>query len=219
MAFALNLPQNRFWSQLRINSIKVYLDRPMQIERSGGGGIIGASLGVDLWKADVTTTPISDIGANNDQYFAARFDLAQRPRSNIFWTPTRRNVQSFDLTGAVIGAASPVIQSVAANGVDMIVTGAPVGYRVDAGTFLAFSYGSPTRYALHCIMDTATVDAGGLLDLTVEPAIRPGWTAGTAVQLHQPQALGRVVPGSVRGGVFVPGYGEGFQFQIIQVLR
>ena len=207
-----------FFDGLHIQSVSFNLPGTRQHSRTAGGEVLSAVLGNSLWQGTITIAPgyhrdIAAVQARIEQ-----LDQAGEPfliHSMPIWSPRH------DPIGVILSGHSPVIENLNPNNYRLAIGGLPEGYRLEAGEFLSFAYGSnPARFALHRIVGPArTANAQGVMtQIDVRPHIRPGAQVGAAVQLIQPVCKAVMVPNSVRWPSASAVITDGLSFDFIQTL-
>lgn len=184
-----------FWSTLRFQTFdKLRLAGGLQFQATGGGEVIPARTGQRLWEGDVTLVAGYDHGATE-----ALLTVLQDPGRSFMATAHDRPYPLRDPTGALLGAAAPVIASLPAGGRSMTLSGLPAGYVLSPGDYLGFTRGTPARHELVQLVTGAVADGAGVTpEFEVTPGIRPGAIVGAAVQLARPTFRAMIVPGSVK---------------------
>lgn len=215
---ALTFPLNRatFFAGLKVANTRFWLDQAVQVARTGGGEIIPSQHGTRLWNAEITIIPARHADASAVD---AVLSLLCDPGASFLAYDKVKAYPASDPNCTILGAATPVIANFNGNNRDITIQGLPSGYVLSAGDFVSFTYGSPTRYALHKIVVGATASVGGQAVVEVVPNIRPGATVGVAVTLNKPWAKMRLKPGSYQPGASVPMITSGMTFSAIQTLR
>lgn len=97
------------------------------------------------------------------------------------------------------------------------ITSLPAGFGLRPGDYLAFTYGASDSRALHMVIAGGDADGSGALQVEVRPHVRVGWEAATTVDLFQPTAKFKVVPGSYEENTEFKRYGR-ISFEAIQTL-
>lgn len=188
------LPLASFWSGLRVKSARFWPGANVQLNATGGGEVIPASIGTRLWDGDVTLTPADDPGATE-----AILATLEEAGATFLAFPPKRAFPKADPTGAILGLAVPVIASLPAGGRSLTLSGLPAGYVLSAGDYLSFQRGTPIRHEFHRIVTPATADGSGVTpEFDVVPGIRPGVVVGAAVQLVRPYLRAVLVPGTIQ---------------------
>lgn len=217
MAQAYPLGASTFWSGLKVASARLYLPESLSHSRTRGGEILVADQGARLW-AGSASLPV--MRRHEADAVMAQIEALQNAGASLLVHPVPRIGPINDPTGSTLGAASPKIASLAINGRELTIDSLPVGYVLAPGDMLAFTYGSPTKYALHRIVVGSTAGAGGVTgQIEVVPYIRPGAAVGAAVALVRPSMKAVIVPGSVDAGTIDPVGRSGISFSFIQTLR
>lgn len=207
-----------FWSGLRVASARFRLGGNVIQSRNGAGELLTSRRGARLWGATVTLTPMRNREAES---VMAYLDMLSDAGTTMMAHPMPVYSPAHDPYGALLGGYSPVISTLASNGVEMRIDGLPPNFVLARGEFIAFSYGSPARYALHRIVSAggAATSLGLSPLLEVRPSIRPGAATGAAVTLYKPSIKALIVPGSINYGAAEAGISSGPQFEILQTLR
>lgn len=216
MALSFPLTAAQFIQKLRIQSARFWLPDATVSESTEGGEIFTASRGPRLWQAEFSLAA----GAHADIDFdEAGLSLLAMPGATFFAYDPRRTGPKDDPDGAILGASAPIITSVAYR--DIGITGLPAGYVLRRGDYIGWAYGSsPTRYALHRAVTTATASGSGVISaIEVVPPVRPGLTVGTAVTLRRPVCKMVVQPGSISVGAGSGMISSGATFRATQTLR
>lgn len=217
MALTFPLGIDTFFGGLGVSSATFWLPESLEMSRSGSGEILTADLGARLWSGSISLRPLRhDFASGIEAKLSA---LRQAGRS--FFVHDRRHCSpAADHGGVILGAATPVVASVAANNRDLTISGLPAGYVLSDGDHLSFTYGgSPLRYALHQIVVGDTADGAGEITVEVTPHIRPGVSAGAAVTLVRPFCKALIVPGSTSPASASGHISTGITFDFIQTLR
>lgn len=183
-----------------------------------GGEVLRSDIGARLWGGRIVVAPASR--AQMDQQVALAETLLEAQGSFMVARRSRHGPQA-DPTGAILGAAVPVILAVSIDWRDLSLAGLPAGYVLTRGDLLGFAYGtSPVRHALHRVLTTRTATGvGEITALSVTPLVRPGVTAGTPVTLVRPACKAVIVPESFDPDAEGGSLTEGFAFDWRQTLR
>lgn len=206
-----------FFGGLRISAVRWWLDEPFEINRLGDGSILKGSLGAALWQGEATIARAyhRDLAA-----VEARLAKLMRPGETFLAHDPRHIGPRADPGGVILGAATPVIHTVAANNREIRIAGLPAGYVLSAGDLVGWTFGAdPLRYWLGRAVTGATASGAGLTPLfEVTPFVRPGVVAGaTQVQLIRPPI--KAVLESAEYGSGVPLFTQGASLRFIQTLR
>lgn len=217
MAISFPLSLADFYDFLPIRS--EYVSPGQQVSMSGteGGEILTAEVAPALWQGSIE---LQNMDIDTADFIASRLRALEIPGRAFYATIKRRAGPQDDPTGATVGGASVTLTNVDGSG-QVAFAGLPAGFRLVRGDMFSFTYGSsPTRYALHQLVETGTADgAGAVSGLHVAPAIRTGWSNGDPVALVEPVCKAVVVPGSAAYGHAYGGRVDGMAFQWRQTLR
>jgi hypothetical protein len=191
-----------------------FLPDNRKFNKTGGGVIIGYQRGARLWQGSVTFTPMTQRDAKKIE---SRLSFVQE--TGVVFQIYDRTAQypEGDPTGSLL-TTTPTLTAVNANNHDITISVLPVGYVLNVGDMLSFTYG--TRIALHRIVQSAIANGSGVATPSVTPPIRPGFTLGAAVTFKTPFMNAVLVPGSFEPPNFGPGkVSSGGGFDFIQTLR
>lgn len=210
-------PLAEFFDGLGLVEARFYPSDARQTEETHGGEIITASLGPSLWNVSVTVRSHPHAGAA--QAVARIEELLEAGTSFMVYDPTRRFPQA-DPDGSILGAAAPTVGGIRTGNREIIVNGLPAGYTITRGDFVAFTYGDPSRFALHRVTQTVSAGAGGTIQyLRFNQPVRPGAANGDPITLIKPSCKAVVVPGSYDPPTHRAVISSGFSFQARQTLR
>src|SRR5690606_30052119 len=136
-------------------------------------------------------------------------------RSFYLYNPQRIGPQ-YDPDGTILSTSTPKIYALETNNKEMRIYGVPAGYVLTAGDLLSFDYGSPSRRAMHRILNTVTADGDGITPtFEVRPYIRSGAVTDITVSLVKASAKVGIVPGSFDPGTADPVVTTGMSFSVI----
>lgn len=219
MALAFPLALADFFDGLRIRESVFWLPEQLETDRTAGGEVLVADHGARLWEGRVTLAAdtFEQIGAAE----AKLSILAQAGRS-FYVHPMGFAYPAADPGGVILGAAVPLISSVAADRRSLTIKALPAGYQLRPGDFLAFAYGSsPVRRALHRVVVGATASGTGVAsNIEVTPEIRAGAAANAVITLKKPFCKAVMLPGSIQSATQQPGgWMAGPSFSFVQTLR
>lgn len=217
MALAFPLSIAAFWDLLPIEEISFDAPEQLEMSQTAGGEFLTADLAPMLWTGSVR---LGDMGRIEVAVPEVLLDTL-RPAGRSFYAYDKRRPGPLnDLSGAILGAATPTIHTLNVNNRDIRLQGLPAGYSLAAGDYLAFDYGSQPRRALHRVVSTVAITAGtGITPLfEVSPMIRPGALVGAAVTLMRASCKARLVPGSVNKGNTSKTVTSGMSFKFTQTL-
>lgn len=219
MAFSFPLDLATFMDILPIEATSPATPEQVEVNQTGGGEVMQADLAPMLWQGDIKLGEMTQVEA---ALVTARLDILRPAGRSFYFYDTRRPGPLLDLTGAILGASTPTIHTLAANNRDMRLQGLPVGYRLSIGDYLAFDYGSTViRRALHRIVSSpAVVPSGGISPtFEVSPMIRPGAAVGASVTLIKAACKALIVPNSINAGITAKTITTGMAFRFMQTLR
>lgn len=209
MALSFPLSLAAFFSDLAMVSITFDLGEAVAGGETGGGEVLRVDYGPRLWQGRVSLARLRHVEAER---LASRARTLLDARASFFVTPLHND--PFGPFGA-----SGTINNIR-NNRELRIAGLTAGQEVPQGAFLSFSYGSPSRYALHQTVEPATADGTGLTGwVEVTPAIRAGVTIGAAVALNSPVCKAVAVPNSWRPGTIRAALSDGFSFDWRQTLK
>ncbi len=198
-----------------------FLPDNRRFNRTAGGLVIGSERGARLWQGSIQMIPL---GHRDASFLDARMSLLTGSGMSFLIYDGRVAYPKADLDGSILGAATPVLNTVNANMNDITISGLPAGYVISNGDMIGYTYGSsPVRRALHkvAVGGSAANGSGVSPTLQVTPPIRPGYVAGaTLVTLIKPAIAAQVVPGSYVPPNYQPGViSTPGSFDFIQTLR
>lgn len=230
-----------FFDLLPIVESDIRLAEAQQMTRLADGSMLRANIGAPLWQGSYRLAPMSH---DDHARVAARIALLQRPGASFFaldpaklWpradygaltlrrVPRPANLRSLNWTQirnlATVGTAyAPTIRSISADLREIRLQNLPPDYNVALGDYISFTYGSnPTRYAFHQVVQGNRANGNGVSTdwIEVTPALRPGATVGTTVNLYEPRF--KAVLTSVNTGTSRTGFSQGIQIDFTQTLR
>lgn len=217
MALTYPVSLANFVERLKVTGLSFHAPVPLQESRTAGGEILRARMGASLHQGNVTL--------HFERHRAARqtrvmLDLLMEPGASFLLSPSDYDGPQEDPGGAILGAATVTLNSVAANNRDVTFGGFPSGYHLRRGDAFSFGYGSnPFRRAFHWIVTyNAFADSGGVLSAEVYPPIRPGWSTGATVELIKP-VIKAVIRSREPGAATRQIFHDGMSFSYIQTLR
>ncbi len=217
MSFPLSTAQ--FLELMPVSSITLHLPETVELSRTGGGEVLTDDLGARLWQGKVELGKLLTREAEEAQTL---IDMLRGAGRSFYAFDTRSPGPRLDLTGAILGAATPQIRALGADPRVMQLKGLPPGYQLVRGDRLSFEYASnPVRSALHRVVDASVVanGSGETGDFEVTPEIRAGAAVDANVRLVRAQCKAVLIPGSVEAGSRRAHLSDGISFQFIQTLR
>jgi hypothetical protein len=219
MPLSFPLPLSQFWGDRNhVGGLTFHLTGNTVAEISSGGEVFTSTRGTRLWTGQVSFARRS---AREIRRTDAILSELREAGTSFLIFPLDAEYPQNDPTGGLLGAATPTVSFVFANGAELSVAGLPAGYVLRQGDFLSFPYGAnPVRQALHQVVRDRTADAGGTIQfLQLTPRIRPGLATGTVLTLVRPVCKAIVRPRSHQPATFARVHGEGLGFEFIQTLR
>lgn len=214
---AFPLPLAEFWSSFRFPAFTPALTGDAISNSTEAGDTIVAQRGARLWRWQVTVAPMF---SEDLAILSGRIEDLAAGIGSFLATPPFGAYPAADPTGAILGAAAPVIASLPAGGRTLTLSGLPAGYVLRAGDWLSFTRDTPARYELHRLVTGGTANGSGVTPaLQVVPPLRPGVVVGAAVTLKQPVMRATILPGSLRAAPVTPGTSQGLAFDVQQTLR
>lgn len=197
MALVYPLALSALLNLARVESITFSLPDASETLTTGGGEILTSQVGTRLWRGTISL----QVGYHDDiELIMSRLRGLGRPGATFFASPLHQDTTTADATLAAV-----------TNGNDVQFAG--LSGTLPAGTFFEFTYGGRTGFhqTLQSVSGSGTTE--------VVPAIRPGWTVGTAVRFNSPRCKAVLVPKSVRDPSLDRLTGRGGSFDWIQTLR
>lgn len=212
MAVSFPAPVTYIADLLRVPRRSFTLMTQQEVSGLGSGQILVADLGPALWVAEIETKPMRRPEASLLQ---SRLDTLEGSLHAFYLYDPWKCAPAADPGGTTLGESTVKIYSREANNKELALYGLPAGYVLTAGDYLAFDYGSPSRRALHRIVNTVTADGDGITPtLEVRPHLRSGVANDLVVTLVKAAAKMVMEPGSLQiaaqGGMTV------FSFRAIQ---
>lgn len=207
MALTFPLSLASFFDGLAFVSARFTLPEMVETNESGGGELIVADYGPRLWEIELQLRSLPR--ADAEALTAKIRRLFGADASFMIGPPAARQSVS---DGTISGTQ---------NGREISLAGLSAGQVVRAGSYLSFTYGSsPTRYALHQAVETATADGSGTTGFfEVVPAVRAGANNGTVVRLASPYCKAVMIPGSMSDLTIRTATAGGLAFRARQTLR
>jgi hypothetical protein len=211
LAFPLSLAQ--FADLFGSNEASLFLPPMVQTSRTRGGALIRARLGERLWTGRVVAT--ENTHARLDR-LRGRIEVLQDAGGSFLMTPRHRQGPIADPFGVTLGAAVPLLNTIAASRREIRISGLPAGYVLSDGDFLSLTYGSdPLRYWFARVVVGGTADGSGLTPLVeVTPNVPAAISTGGTVTLVRP--VFKAVITSASPGVARPASSGGVSFDFIQ---
>lgn len=212
LTFPLALPA--FFDLLPVAKTTMRLQDNLDFSQTGGGEVLGASMGAALWTGKI------DLAIMEHHEAAQAAPLINRlSRSGSFLVADlTRPWPRLDPDGVMLTGSSPVIAAVGLSMRELSLSGLPARYRLSRGDLLSFVYAG--RYALHEMLEDAVAsDAGVTALFEVHPAVRTGAEPGQPVALVWPHCKARMLPKEASAGASENTITTGASFSWIQTLR
>lgn len=215
MALTFPLSLEQFLGPLRIQLADLEPTDNLITSRTRGGEQLTAAAGNVLWRG---TAELTDYYHADADAIRAKLAILRRPGASFFLSPLHRDGPIADPEGAILGAAAPVIHSIAANNCEMRISGLPPDYVISDGDYWSSAYGSPARYVMHQVVTGSVANGGGLTGwIEVTPHILPGVQVGSPVTLVRPR-FKAVLVAPPKYGSLRPLFTGGMGFEFAQTL-
>lgn len=211
------LPLALFADLLPVASIRMDLDETAEMSRTAAGAVLSSDRGDRLWMGEVE---LDVMEAREADLAHARLNLLRGGARRFEVYDTRRPAPRHDPSGALLGAANPVLGALPAGDFRLLsLAGLPGGYRLAVGDYLAYDYAGGRR-ALHVVQEDVVAGAGGsTAAFEVLPWRRRAAVAGLAVRLVRAGCIAKVEPGSTQIGASRHTLVRGTRFGFRQDLR
>lgn len=217
MAYTFPLATSDFMDLLQIQQIGFDCPEQVEMSQTGGGELLRADLAPMLWTGEVRFGAMTRIEMADPDVL---LDLL-RPAGRTFYAyDTRRPAPLADPSGAILGASTPVINTIV-SARELRLGGLPSGYQLTRGDYLAFDYGtSPVRRALHRVVAATVTTAGtGITPaFEVSPPLRAGAAGGAAVSLFKAACKAVIVPNTIDKGKTTRTTNQDMSFRFQQTL-
>lgn len=206
-----------FYDTLGVASCTFEDTLPIETSQMADGTILKASLGASLWRGRLNLVPRTHADA---QAIEALVSVLKRPGASFLARDPRRVGPKLDPTGSTLGASTVQINSLNVDNRQISLKGLPAAYVISVGDMLSFTYGSsPTRYALHRVVEAATANGSGVTpQFEVTPLIRAGAAVDATVTLVKPVCKAVLLP-EISYGETALTYTQGMSLEFIQTLR
>lgn len=194
----------------KVSMRKFRLSESRRLSGVSGGEMWSVGRGTRLWYGNVSIVPQRTV---DQMFYEVRMDHLAGSNASFYI----RDFMAEPLPGA---QGSPILATVAANNVDITLSGMTPGLFVRAGTCFAFDYNGTSR-AFHRTMQSYTVKADGTTPShAVTPALKPGYVKGTtAVNFDKPKLKAIIIPNTLEMGEADHSNSSGISFDWIQTLR
>ena len=215
MAIAFPLARSLFADRLKIAAFRWQLQPFVESSGTALGQVIANEIAPRRWRAEVELARMPHTEAADIQ---ALIDALGPSGTFYLHNPGQLGPRD-DPDGAAVAGHSVGINAVGADNKSLRLAGLPAGYRLRRGDMLHFDYGSsPTRRALHRIVEDATASGAGVSSFfEVRPFLKAGTTTGLTVTLVRATARMMLEPGSFDPGTEGPVLTSGMGFKAIEV--
>lgn len=203
MPLTFPLALDAFFADLCIAEARFDLDEALSISETGGGEILTAQRGVQLWRGSVTLAPARAIPS---EAMRTKIDVLRRPGATFFVEHPFLRFPQADPTGVVMLGHTPTVSALVGNARELSIAGLPTHYRISEGDHLSIAYGSGGgKRAYFRVVTGAPATSGVAGPIEVAPFIPAGVAVGNAVQIIRPAIKAVMVPGSYSGPDLRPG--------------
>lgn len=193
---------------------QLFLPPNLAYNQTAGGDRSSYSLGRRLWVGKAVLPPLYHARA---EALEAMISALSEPGAEFLARHPFRIGTFADPMGAILGAASPTLQAVAANNKDVTIQNLPAGYQLSAGDLLSFLIG--TRRIFSRVVVGGQASAAGVLTVEVTPTVLPGWSAGVAVSLRKPTFRATLDPINLQYANLNTLIAAGLSFTFTQTMR
>lgn len=214
LTFPLSLSQ--FANGLQTESIDMHIVHGVTPSGLGTGNTIVANRRSDFWVADIKIRPLYHKVARALQAMINSMDGGLN--DFLLYDPVCA-FPAEDPGGIVLGAATVTNSTVNANGIQMNLTGFPVGYVLSPGDRFSFTYGPGNAYrALHEIAVGGTANGSGTVGIEFRPRLDdPDLTTGKTMDFKQACARMKIIEESIEHGTRQDLFTSGISFSAEQV--
>ena len=215
MAITFPLARSVFADRLKITAFRWQLLPFVEMSGTGLGQVITNEIAPRRWRAEVELARMPHAEAADIQ---ALIDALGPSGTFYLHNPAQLGPRD-DPGGAGVSGYAVAINALGADNKSLRLQGLPAGYTLRRGDMLHFDYGaSPTRRALHRIVEDATAGPGGTAGFfEVRPYLKAGTTTGALVTLVRAAARMMLEPGSFDPGTEGPVNTTGMAFKAIEV--
>lgn len=165
---------------------------------TGGGAAIRVERGTRLWEGQVS---VSRQYHEDAQALDAAFDQVTSASGGFLLIPPHP-APKLDQDGFLIAGSSPTLFSVAPGGATVTIEGLPAQYRLSAGDFVGWTYGTPARRGVYRVQGTVAANNVGRATVKILPPTPA--SAGAAVAIVNPTLRAVIVPGSYEDAAYAP---------------
>lgn len=213
------LPLAEFYDIFQVMEGDCHLPELLAMSRDGAGNLYVDDLGDRLWMGSFMAPRRTHAELRR---MDARLSILREAGASFMVCDPRALGPAYDPDGVILGASTPVINSLHANGVDLTISGLPASYQITQGDRIAWTYvvSGVTKYAYHKVVVGRTANGSGLTgQIQVSPGIRAGVVVGASVVLIRPSFKALYVPNSYQSGMGRAAQSEGLSFSFMQTLK
>lgn len=202
---------------IRLSTVRLQLVGNQQVSGMGSGQIIVSDLAPKNWEFEVSLINMESRDARRVQAAIERLDEGM---NSFFLSDPRAAYPVADYGGTILGASVVRINALVGGDARYLsLKGLPAGYVLSAGDMLHFDFGSPSKRALHRIVDGGVANGSGITpNLEVRPHIEPGAAVDAVVTLVRPAARVKIIPNSFDPGTARQMLTTGMGFRARQVM-
>lgn len=165
-----------------------------QRSRKGTGAPLYADRAPAMWRARITTPPLPHATA---QSIKALINSRAGGTKTVLLYDKRFPYPSSDPTGALFGAATPVVGTIA-DPLHVAFAGFPNSYSLPVGTYLQIIYSTSEYYVgQFAEARTAHVSTGAVASVELSLPLPEAVAPGDAVTVLKPSTKFRIIPNSV----------------------
>jgi hypothetical protein len=214
LTFPLSLSQ--FANGLQIENIDMHIVHGITPSGLGTGNMIIANRRSDYWVADVKIRPLYHKAARALQ---AMINSMDGGLNDFLLCDPVCAYPAEDPDGTILGTSTITNSSVNANGIQMNLTGFPVGYVLSTGDRFSFTYGPGNIYrALHEIVVGDTANGSGTVGIEFRPRLDdPDLATGKTMDLKRACARMKIIEESIEHGSRQDLFTSGLSFSCEQV--
>jgi hypothetical protein len=214
MALSYPLSLAQFFHGLRLLDMSFDLDEAMTYSETGGGELLRARRGVQLWSGQIRLAPGPLVAA---EAMRAKIDVLRRPGASfLIGHPVMRRPQA-DPTGSLFGGATLSVHA-RVNAREISIAGGVSGAQLSAGDHMSIALPGG-RFAYFRIVVGAAFSALGRATVEVSPDLPASVGVGNPVTVILPHLKAVIRPGSHAGPVLRPSRVAGEQsFSWVQTL-
>lgn len=194
----------------KVSMRKFRLSESRRLSGVSGGEMWSVSRGTRLWYGNISIVPQRTV---DQMFYEARMEYLVGSNGTFY-------IRDFMAEPLAEPQTAAVLATVAANNIDISLSGMTPGLFVRAGTCFAFDYNG-TQRAFHRALHSYTVKADGTTPIhSVMPALKPGYVKGTTtVNFDKPKLKAIILPNTLEMGEADYSNSSGISFDWIQTLR